>query len=96
MLRARLCGAGGAPSGFSPDAKQARAEARACLQQTPPVVGDGTVSVGSQVQHLRLPAIGAERPAVTEDDGLSAAPIFEIDLCTVCGCNGAQLGAPSK
>src|SRR6266850_2258709 len=31
-------------------------------------------------KHLRVPIIRRERPAVTEHDGLSAAPVFIIDV----------------
>ena len=42
-------------------------------------MGDGPVAVRGQEEHLGLPGIRAERPAVAEDDRLSGAPILEVD-----------------
>ena len=44
------------------------------------VVGDAAVAVGGQEQHLRLPAVGIQRPAVAEHDRLSLAPVLVEDL----------------
>jgi len=52
----------------------ARGPARATMSAT--VVGDRAVAVGGQEDQLRFPGVGIERPAVTEDDGLSCAPVL--------------------
>src|ERR1044072_2580963 len=39
-----------------------------------------TIAFAKKKKHLRVPIICRERPAVTEDDRLSAAPVFIIDL----------------
>src|SRR5207249_10845739 len=44
------------------------------------VMGDYAIAVFEEEQHLRVPVIGRKRPAVAEDDGLSFAPIFIIDV----------------
>src|SRR5207253_11307837 len=44
------------------------------------VMGDDAIAVSEEEQHLRVPVIGRQRPAVTEDDGLSFAPILIIDV----------------
>ena len=49
------------------------------------VVGDAPVAVRRQEEHLRLPGVGGQRPAVAEDDGLSAAPVLVVDLRAVLG-----------
>src|SRR2546422_7080386 len=45
-----------------------------------PVVGYDAIAVLQEEQHLRVPVIGRQRPAMAEDDGLSAAPVLIIDL----------------
>ena len=55
--------------------------ARAAMTAT--VMRDAAIAIGCQEEHLRLPAIGAQRPAVAEHDGLSRAPVLVIDLCSV-------------
>src|SRR4029453_13053134 len=45
-----------------------------------PVVGYDAIAVLEEEQHLRVPVIGRQRPAVAEDDRLSAAPVLIIDL----------------
>src|SRR4029453_12634636 len=50
-----------------------------------PIMGNATVAARSQKEHLVLEGIGAERPAVTEDDGLPFAPILVVDLRAVFG-----------
>src|SRR2546423_15346984 len=47
---------------------------------TSPVMGDDAVAVFEEEQHLRVPVIGRQRPAVAEDDGLSFAPVLIIDV----------------
>ena len=49
------------------------------------VVGDATVSVLRQKEHLVFKGVGVERPAVTEDDRLTGSPVLVIDLRAVFG-----------
>src|ERR1019366_6783835 len=51
------------------------------------VMGDRAIAVGCQEDHLSLPAIGIQWPAVAEHDGLSCAPILVVDLGAVFGCD---------
>src|SRR5580700_2169022 len=48
-----------------------------------PVMGDAPVAVRHQEKHLIFKRVGAERPPVAEDDGLTRAPIVVVDLRTV-------------
>jgi hypothetical protein len=50
------------------------------------IVCDAPVSAGGQENHLVFPSIGAQGPAVTEDDWLAFSPILEVDLRTIFGC----------
>src|ERR1035437_8109990 len=47
------------------------------------VMGDAAVSAGAQKHHLVFPGVRAQRPAMAEDHGLSAAPVLVIDLRAV-------------
>jgi hypothetical protein len=49
------------------------------------VMGDAAISVGNQKEHLVFPGVCAQRPAMAEDCGLSAAPVLVIDLRSVFG-----------
>src|SRR5207253_10728681 len=44
------------------------------------VMGDDAITVFEEKEHLDIPVIGRQRPAVAENDGLSAAPVFIINL----------------
>ena len=55
-----------------------------------PVVRDATVPARGQKRHLVLESVSAQRPAVTEDHGLSRAPILVIALRSVFGDNCAH------
>ena len=44
------------------------------------VVGDAAIAVGGQKDHLVFPGVGAQRPAVAEDDGLPAAPVLVVKV----------------
>src|SRR5712692_2824882 len=46
----------------------------------PPVVGYDAIAVVEEEQHLRVPIIGRERPAVAKHDGLTFAPVLVVDL----------------
>src|SRR6267143_134166 len=54
------------------------------------VMGDDAVAVFEEEQHLRVPVIGRQRPTMAEDDGLSFAPIFIINLRPVFGGDRAH------
>jgi hypothetical protein len=43
--------------------------------------------VVQEEQHLGIPVVGAERPAMVEDTGLALALVFVEDLDAVLGCN---------
>ena len=47
------------------------------------VVSDAAIALRREKEHLRLPTVRTERPAVAEDDGFPIAPILEINLCAV-------------
>jgi hypothetical protein len=47
---------------------------------TPAVRRDHAVAVLKEEQHLGVPVIGRQRPAVTEHDRLPVAPVLEEDL----------------
>ena len=55
--------------------------ARAAMSAT--VMGNAAIAVGGQEQHLSLPAIRIERPAVAEHHRLSCAPVLVVDLRAV-------------
>src|SRR5450830_2183509 len=59
------------------------------------VMGDAAVSARAQKHHLVFPGVRAQRPAMAEDHGLSAAPVLVIDLCTVFRRNRAHCEPPS-
>ena len=48
-----------------------------------PVVGDHAEALAEEEQHLRVPIIGRQRPAVAKHDGLTFAPVFVEDLNAV-------------
>ena len=56
-----------------------------------PVVGDDAIAVIEEEQHLRVPIIGRQRPAVAEHDGLTLAPVLVIDRRAVFRCNCAHV-----
>src|SRR5437016_14461897 len=55
-----------------------------------PVVSDDAIAVLEEEQHLRVPIIGRQRPTMTEDNGLSFAPVLEINLGAVLGGHRVQ------
>ena len=57
-----------------------------------PVVRDDAIAVLEEEQHLRVPIIRRQRPTMTEDNGLSFAPVFEVDLRAVFGGNRVHVG----
>jgi hypothetical protein len=49
------------------------------------IVSDTAVAVSGQADHLVFPRVRAEWPTMTEDDGLSRAPVLVIDFVVVAG-----------
>src|SRR5438046_1881425 len=45
-----------------------------------PISCNDAETFADEKKHLRVPVVGRQRPAVTEDDGLSFAPVFIIDV----------------
>src|SRR4029077_2317652 len=45
-----------------------------------PVMGDDAIAVFEEEQHLRVPVIGRQRPAVAEHDRLAFAPVLIVDV----------------
>ena len=45
-----------------------------------PINGDDPIALGQEEQHLRVPIVRAEWPAVAEHDGLTFTPVFVIDV----------------
>ena len=45
-----------------------------------PVMGDDTIAVLEEKQHLGVPVIGRQGPAMAEHDGLTASPVLVEDL----------------
>src|SRR6266403_2028852 len=54
------------------------------------VVGDDTIAMGGEIEHLVLKGIAAQRPAMAEDDRLTRSPILVIDLGSVLGRDRAH------
>src|SRR6202789_4680502 len=52
---------------------------------TPPVMGDRTVTLGIEKQHLRFPRRTGQRPAVRKNDRRSRAPVPIVDTTPVTG-----------
>src|SRR5438477_6721686 len=47
---------------------------------TSSVMGDDAIAFLEEEQHLRVPIIGRERPAMAEHDGLTFSPVLIIDV----------------
>ena len=56
------------------------------------VMGDDAKTLGNEEQHLRIPVIGRERPAMVEHDrlGILRAPVLVEDFGSVCRLNKAH------
>src|ERR1700726_672089 len=52
------------------------------------VMGDDPIAVTEEKQHLRVPVIGRQRPAMREHHRLSTAPILVVNLGAVFGLDG--------
>src|SRR5579859_4755436 len=54
-----------------------------------PVMRDDSIAMLAEEQHLSVPIVRGERPAVTEHDGLARSPVLVVNLCAVfCGDSG--------
>lgn len=51
------------------------------------IVGNTAISARGEENHLVIPRIRTEWPAVTEDDGLPFSPIFVVNLSAIFGCD---------
>src|SRR5262249_58676784 len=60
------------------------------------VVGDDAIAVPDEVEHLVVPVVGRQRPAVVEHDRLGGlgSPVFEVDLRPVFGRYRAHQMSP--
>ena len=54
---------------------------------TAAVTSDAAIATRGQKEHLVLKRGRAQRPAVAKDNGLTRAPVVEVDLCSVLGGN---------
>src|SRR2546425_12413024 len=54
-----------------------------------PVMRNDAIALLHEVEHLGVPVVGAERPAMTEDDGLRVlgTPGLVVDLRAIFGCD---------
>src|SRR5438445_2533769 len=59
-----------------------------------PVMGYDAIAVLEEEQHLRVPIIGRQRPAVAEHDGLTFAPVLVEDLNAVFGGDRVHVEPP--
>src|SRR6266511_1072202 len=61
-----------------------------------PVVGNDAIAVRDEVEHLRVPVVGAEGPAMMEHDRLTILrpPVLVENLDTVLGGDAAHLFVP--
>ncbi|MNS14787.1 hypothetical protein D3C72_464110 [compost metagenome] len=57
---------------------------------TATVVGDDPVTLVGEEDHLRFPAVGIQRPAVTEDNRLTGAPVLVVNLDAIAGSESAH------
>src|SRR5215216_132336 len=70
----------------------------ACLggsSMAAPVMGDDAIAVLEEEQHLRVPVIGRQGPAVAEHDGLTASPVLKEDVRTIRGSDRTHVVLPS-
>src|SRR5580704_5826648 len=59
------------------------------------VVRYDAITMLEKEQHVGVPIISRQRPAVAKHDGLPFAPVLVIDLCSVFGGDGCHGNAPS-
>src|SRR5258708_3063105 len=56
-----------------------------------PVVGEHAEAFAEEEQHLRVPIIGRQRPAVAKHDGLPLSPVLIVNLRAVFGSDSAHI-----
>src|SRR5215813_13212873 len=56
-----------------------------------PIRRDDPITFGEEEQHLRVPIVRTERPAMAEHDGLSFAPVFVVNSYSVFGFDVAHI-----
>src|SRR3974390_3645233 len=60
-----------------------------------PVVGNDTKAPLPEEEHLGVPVVGTQRPAVAENNGLTAAPVLVMNVCAVVSGDVGQFPSPS-
>ena len=60
-----------------------------------PVMGDDAIAVLEEEQHLGVPVVGRQGPAVAEHDGLTASPVLVEDLRAIRRRDRAHVVLPS-
>ena len=58
------------------------------------IMGDDAITVIEKEQHLRVPIIGRQRPAMAEHDRLTFAPVLVVDIDAVPGPDCRHFGPP--
>src|SRR5579864_2402251 len=61
---------------------------------SPPVVSNHAIAAFAEEQHLCVPIIGGQWPAVAKYDGLTLAPVLVIDLRSIFRCNRRHRNSP--
>ena len=61
-----------------------------------PVMRDDAEALVQEEQHLRVPVVGRQRPAMAEHDRLTAAPVLVENLDAVLGCDRWHVIAPFR
>src|SRR5271167_3317180 len=59
-----------------------------------PVMGNDSKATLAEKEHLSVPVVCGEWPAMAEDDGLAAAPVFVENLRSVFGGNRRHSFSP--
>src|ERR1700722_6016075 len=59
-----------------------------------PVMRDHAITALAEEQHLAVPVVRSERPAVTEHDGLACSPVLIVNLRTVFRGDGRHCLPP--
>ena len=60
-----------------------------------PVMGDHAEALAEEEEHLWVPVVRREGPAMAEHDGLTGAPVLVVDLEAVPGGDRRHLLHPS-
>src|ERR1044071_5750844 len=58
------------------------------------VMRDAAISMRGKKYHLVFPCVGAQWPAMAENNRLSFAPILVVNLCTVFGRDHCHKASP--